>query len=70
MKQPDHLDRLTLSKREIARELRVSVRTLERLRAGGHLPPTLPGFGHPRWSTAAVRAWIDGGGAETSARRE
>ena len=49
---------LTLNKSQLAKELGVSVRTLERLRRAGVLLPSLPGFWQPRWSTEAVRAWL------------
>lgn len=49
---------LTLSKRGLAEQLGISVRTLERLRKLGVLPPPLPGFGQPRWATSAVKEWL------------
>lgn len=54
---------LTVSKRTLALELGVSVRTVERLRAAGVLPPTVPGLSHPRWSTEAIMAWLRSGRA-------
>jgi hypothetical protein len=49
---------LTMTKADLARELRVSVRTIERMRRAGFLPPMLPGFTRPRFSSAAVVAWL------------
>ena len=55
-------DPLTYSKKTFARVLGVSVRTLERLRARGYLPTSLPGLKHPRWSGEAVREWLRASG--------
>jgi excisionase family DNA binding protein len=52
---------VTLTKADLARLLRVSVRTIERLRRAGRLPASVPGLGRPRYSVAAILEWIDRG---------
>jgi excisionase family DNA binding protein len=55
---------LTLSKGELARELGVSVRTIERMRKAGTLPACVPGVPRPRWARHAIEAWLaEGNGA-------
>jgi hypothetical protein len=49
---------LTLTQRDLAKQLRVSVRTIERMRKARKLPPHLPDFGRPRWGTQAIMSWI------------
>jgi hypothetical protein len=68
----DALDRQTaagliepvLTRRDLARALRVSLPLLDRLRAAGRLlkPDLLLSRRSPRWRAAAVRAWIEKGG--------
>lgn len=53
---------LTLTKQELARELQVSVRTIERRRKAGTLPPTVPGVGRPRWARVVVLEWLRASG--------
>jgi hypothetical protein len=49
---------LVFTKQSLARALRVSIRSLERLRAKGLLPPTVPGLARPRWSAEVVLEWL------------
>lgn len=57
MQQTIHL----LTKREFADILKISPRTLDRLRAGGEIPEPLAGPGHPRWDLQEVVEWIRAG---------
>jgi predicted DNA-binding transcriptional regulator AlpA len=48
---------------ELARVLSCSRRLVERMRSAGRLPrPTLMCGKCPRWSSEAIRRWIEGGG--------
>lgn len=50
-----------LRRAQLAALLGVSTSTLVRMLANGHLPVApLPWPGHPRWSRAAVCAWVGG----------
>lgn len=49
---------LTLDKRELARLMNISRRTVERMRAAGVFPTPLPGLRRPRWSTTVVVEWL------------
>lgn len=51
---------LLLSRRDLARELRVSVREVDRLRARGALPAPLRFGRSPRWRRADVARWLAG----------
>jgi predicted DNA-binding transcriptional regulator AlpA len=55
-----HDDDVLLTKGEVARMLRISLRTLERMMTAGTAPPsiTLP-TGRRRWRRGDVRQWID-----------
>lgn len=55
---------LTLNVRGLTKHLRVSRRTIERMRAAGTFPRPLPGFRRPRWSTAVVLRWLRTNGSE------
>jgi prophage regulatory protein len=46
---------------QLAKLLSISERTLYRLKAGGHLPPTVNLGGSVRWRVTDIRRWIDGG---------
>lgn len=50
-----------LTRRDFAAWLRVSTRTLDRLRAGGQIPDPLAGPGLPRWDADDVAAWLKAG---------
>lgn len=56
---------LTLDKREVAKHLNLSKRTIERLRATGAFPPPLPGLRRLRWSTHIVLDWLRTNGERT-----
>lgn len=58
---------LTLTKKTLAGQLNVSLRTLERMRAAGLIPEPLAGLKRPRWSTEAVMTWL--GSASTAVPR-
>ena len=51
----------TLTKRDLAERLKVSLRTLDRRRAAGELLDPLGGSGHPRWSSDEFAAWLAAG---------
>jgi hypothetical protein len=50
--------RLTLTKRELAAQLNVSTRTLDRMRAAGELPEPVSGCRHPRWALSVILHWL------------
>jgi hypothetical protein len=50
-----------LTRRDLAEVLRISTRTLDRMRAGGDILDPLPGPGCPRWHPAEVAAWVAAG---------
>ena len=52
---------MALTKTDLAERLQMSVRTIDRRRAGGEILLPLEGHGHPRWSAADVEAWIAAG---------
>jgi excisionase family DNA binding protein len=54
-------DSLLLSAQDFARALRVSVRTLYRLRSAGRLPRPLELGGSVRWRRDEVQAWLEAG---------
>lgn len=71
---PDRTDRTDpaaglLTRRELARLLLVSPRTLDRRRGMGEIPDPLPGPGQPRWLAAEVWAWIEAGRPSADAWR-
>lgn len=49
---------LALTKAELARELGVSVRSIERMRKAGALPATIQGVPRPRWARDVIVAWL------------
>lgn len=53
--------RLTLTKRELAAHLSVSVRTLDRMRTAGQLPEPITACKRPRWAVATIVSWLHGG---------
>lgn len=55
----DETQSLTLTKADLARVLKVSVRSVERLRRAGLLPPTVPGLKRPRFAVASIVKWLD-----------
>lgn len=61
--------RSLLTRRQLARLLLVSPRTLDRRRGMGEVLDPLPGPGQPRWLTAEVWAWIDAGRPSADAWR-
>lgn len=50
-----------LTRRELARLLLVSPRTLDRRRGMGEVLDPVPGPGQPRWLAAEVWAWVEAG---------
>lgn len=50
-----------LTKRDFADILKVTPRTIDRLRAAGELPEPIGGPGHPRWELQEVVEWIRAG---------
>ena len=58
-----------LTRRDLAALMRVSTRTLDRLRADGDAPDPLAGRGRPRWDGADVDAWIRAGRPRADAWR-
>ena len=50
-----------LTRRDLAEVLRISSRTLDRMRAGGDILDPLPGAGCPRWHPAEVATWVAAG---------
>ncbi len=46
--------------RDIAEALGCSVRTVQRMRARGGLPPSLETKGQPRWLASVMEAWLEG----------
>ena len=54
---------------DVARILRCSTRTAERLNRADRLPKPLPIPGRPRWARDAVVQWLGVGGAPGSAGR-
>jgi hypothetical protein len=52
---------ILLTRRDLAQVFRISIRSLDRGRAGGEILDPLPGPGRPRWHPAEVWAWIAAG---------
>lgn len=50
-----------LTRRDLAAVLRISSRTLDRMRSAGRIPDPLAGPGQPRWNAGDVDAWIAAG---------
>ena len=58
-----------LTRRDLAGLLRISTRSLDRCRAAGEIPASLPGPGQPRWDPLEVAAWIAAGRPHAEAWR-
>ncbi|MFO0848328.1 MAG: hypothetical protein U0871_07200 [Gemmataceae bacterium] len=58
-----------LTRRELANVLRISTRTLDRLRAAGLVLDPLPGPGHPNWEAGEVGDWLKAGRPSADAWR-
>jgi hypothetical protein len=58
---PTNQPPVLLTRRDLAEVLRISTRSLDRMRAGGDILDPLPGPGCPRWHTAEVAAWVAAG---------
>jgi predicted DNA-binding transcriptional regulator AlpA len=50
-----------LDRRDVATLLKISLRTLDRLDAAGHLPPPLRVGGRKRWLATVITEWISNG---------
>jgi len=53
---------ITLDVRQVAKHLRVSVRTVETLLKAGQIPPPLRVGSQRRWHRASLLKWIMAGG--------
>jgi hypothetical protein len=58
-----------LTRRQLARLLLISSRTLDRRRGMGEILDPLPGPGQPRWLAAEVWAWVEAGRPSADAWR-
>lgn len=52
---------LLLNIEDVARLLKVSVRSVCRLRSAGHLPPAIEVLGSIRWRRADIEGWVAAG---------
>lgn len=72
--QDTSLDPVMLTSNEVARYLKISMRTLWRMHSAGRIPPAIRMGGVVRWSSEVIRNWIAEGcpsqvGRENDARR-